>query len=44
MPQILLEEERDIGKVNGNSWIVIVLRLMPHQRLVCGVSHAVKGY
>jgi hypothetical protein len=41
MPQVLLEEERDIVEVYVNSGI---FGLVPHKRFVGWVCHAVEGY
>jgi hypothetical protein len=44
MPQILLEQQGDIGKVNIHSRIIFGVRLVPHQRLDRGIGHAMEGY
>jgi len=44
MPQILLEQQGDIGKINIYSKIIFGVRLVPHQRLDRGIGHVMEGY
>jgi hypothetical protein len=44
MPQILLQEQGDIGEINIYRRIITGPGFVSHKRLLCGVCHIMEGY